>query len=68
MGKTNLSQNYYKGNQRRIEGLDSKGWWFTGGTSFMSNGYVIYKDGLDSWAPNPNAIAQGITYDYRMFD
>ena len=43
MGNTNLTQRYYKGKTSRTEGIDSTGWWFTGGTSFMSNGYVIYK-------------------------
>lgn len=68
MGNTNLTQRYYKGKTSRTEGIDSTGWWFTGGTSFMSNGYVIYKNGLDGYPPNPTALAQGTTYDYRMFD
>lgn len=63
-----LTQNYYKTESPRIQGYDSKGWWFTGGTSFMSNGYVIYTDGLDGWPPNPTAIAQGRTYESRLFD
>lgn len=63
-----LTQNYYKTESPRIQGYDSKGWWFTGGTSFMSNGYVIYTNGLDGWPPNPTAIAQGRTYESRLFD
>lgn len=60
----NLKQKY----SPRIDGYDQNGWWFTGGTSFMSNGYVIYTDGLDDWPPNPTAIAQGRTYESRLFD
>lgn len=63
-----LSREYYAGGDTRIEGMNSKGWWFTGGSSFMSNGYVIYTNGLDGWLPNPNAILQGRTYDFRLFD
>lgn len=50
------------------QGYDQNGWWFTGGTSFMSNGYVIYLKGLDDEPPNPFAVKQGSTYVYRMFD
>lgn len=63
-----LDKNYYKGDSLRIEGINSSGWWFTGGSSFMSNGYVIYKNGLDGNPPNPNAVLQGRAYDYRLFD
>ena len=63
-----LSKNYYKGDSLRVEGMNSSGWWFTGGSSFMSNGYVIYKNGLDGNPPNPNAVLQGRAYDYRLFD
>lgn len=34
-------------------------WWFTGNGSFVSNGYVIYKGGLDGDLPNPIALNQG---------
>lgn len=65
----NLSKNYYKGKTTRYHGLTGPTtWWFTGGTSFMSNGYSIYRRGLGGYEPNPTAVAQGLTYDYRMFD
>ena len=57
-----LTKDYYAGGKSRIEGWDSKGWWFTGAGSFVSNGYVIYSNGLDGWLPNPNAILQGSTF------
>ena len=38
------------------QGYGSKGWWFTGAGSFISNGYVIYTNGLDGYAPNPIAV------------
>lgn len=41
------------------QGYGSKGWWFTGAGSFISNGYVIYTNGLDGYAPNPIAVGQG---------
>lgn len=63
-----LRNYYHKGRRFRLEGMDSTGWWFTGGTSFMSNGYVIYTNGLDGYPPNPTAVAQGNTYAYRLFD
>ena len=40
---------------------------FGGGTSFMSNGYVIWKQGLDGDEPNWLAKQQGNTYIQRMF-
>jgi hypothetical protein len=40
---------------------------FSGGTSFMSNGYVIWKQGLDGDEPNWLAKQQGNTYIQRMF-
>ena len=43
-----------------IEGFDNKkGWWFAGNGSFVSNGYVIYKNGLDPHDPNPIALGYG---------
>lgn len=41
---------------------------FNGGTSFMSNGYVIWKDGLGKY-PKPNwfAVKQGESYVQKMF-
>lgn len=33
----------------------------------MSNGYVIWKNGLDGEKPNPYAVKQGNTYIDRMF-
>lgn len=65
-----LSKDYYKGKDSRTitEGMNSKGWWFTGGKSFMSNGYVIYKNGLDGNPPNPTAMLQGFEYNRRLFD
>lgn len=68
MRKYKLSTHFYSGNKTRIEGWDSKGWWFTGGGSFVSNGYVIYSNGLDGWLPNPNAILQGSTFQARLLD
>lgn len=68
MGQYNLLSRHYASGDSRIEGMNSKGWWFTGGGSFMSNGYVIYVNGLDGWLPNPNALAQGFEYDKRIFD
>ena len=66
--RTKLDDIFYAGNTGRIEGLDSKGWWFTGGKSFVSNGYVIYTDGLDGWLPNPNGLLQGDTFVARNLD
>ena len=63
-----LTKDYYAGGKSRIEGWDSKGWWFTGAGSFVSNGYVIYSNGLDGWLPNPNAILQGSTFQTRLLD
>ena len=40
---------------------------FSGGTSFMSNGYVIWQNGLDGEKPNWFAKQQGTTYVDRMF-
>jgi len=59
---------YYNSNNMSMEGFTSNGWWFTGGTSFMSNGYVIYRDGLGGYDPNPFAIKQGNSYNSRLFD
>ena len=43
-----------------FEGYDNrKGWWFHGNGSFISNGYVIYKEGLNGNPPNPIALTQG---------
>ena len=43
-----------------IEGFSKeKGWWFTGNGSFISNGYVIYKNGLSPHDPNPIALGYG---------
>lgn len=65
----NLSQNYYKGKTTRYHGLtESTTWWFTGATSFMSNGYSIYRRGLGGYEPNPTAVSQGLTYEDRMFN
>ena len=65
----NLSQNYYKGKTTRYHGLtESTTWWFTGATSFMSNGYSIYRRGLGGYEPNPTAVQQGLTYEDRMFN
>lgn len=65
----NLSQNYYKGKTIRYHGLtESTTWWFTGATSFMSNGYSIYRRGLGGYEPNPTAVQQGLTYEDRMFN
>ena len=65
----NLSKNYYKGKTARYHGLtESTTWWFTGGTSFMSNGYSIYRRGLADYDPNPTAVQQGLTYEDRMFN
>lgn len=63
-----LRRNYYKKSTTRLTGMDQNGWWFTGGSSFMSNGYVIYKSGLDGNPPNPTALLQGNTYAYKLFD
>lgn len=57
MSNKNLSSRYYKKGTTRLEGMNSKGWWFDGGTSFMSNGYVIYYNGLNDELPNPTALA-----------
>ena len=40
---------------------------FSGATSFMKNGYAIWRKGLDEEAPNPYAVQQGETYAERMF-
>lgn len=40
---------------------------FSGGTSFMSNGYVIWQQGLSKDDPNWLAVQQGKTYAERMF-
>lgn len=40
---------------------------FNGGTSFMSNGYVIWNDGLSGQEPNWFAVSQGNTYARKMF-
>ena len=40
---------------------------FSGGTSFMSNGYVIWKNGLAEQEPNWFAVQQGSTYVNKMF-
>lgn len=65
----NLSKNYYKGKTERYHGLtESTTWWFTGATSFMSNGYSIYRRGLGGYEPNPTAVQQGLTYEDRMFN
>lgn len=68
MKELRLNRKFYPTQNNRIEGMGSKGWWFTGGSSFVSNGYVIYTSGLDGWLPNPNALLQGETFDTRMFD
>lgn len=44
-----------------------KGFRFSGGTSFMSNGYVIWRKGLAGDEPNWLAKQQGETYIDRMF-
>jgi hypothetical protein len=44
-----------------------KGYRFSGGTSFMSNGYVIWRNGLDGEEPNWLGVQQGTTYVNRMF-
>ena len=41
--------------------------YFTGGSSFMSNGYVIWRDGLAGEAPNLYGVKQGGTYVTKMF-
>ena len=67
-----LTNYYYKGKTKKYHGLDdfyeSKTWWFTGNSSFMSNWYVIYRKGLADYDPNPTAVLQGLEYDKRMFD
>lgn len=40
---------------------------FSGGTSFMTNGYIIWQNGLDGEEPNWFAKQQGTTYVDRMF-
>lgn len=40
---------------------------FSGGTSFMSNGYVIWRNGLAGQEPNWFGVKQGSTYIDRMF-
>jgi hypothetical protein len=40
---------------------------FTGGKSFMSNGYVIWRNGLAGEPPNFYGVRQGSTYADRMF-
>ena len=40
---------------------------FSGGTSFLSNGYVIWRNGLAGQEPNYFARQQGGTYVNRMF-
>lgn len=40
---------------------------FGGGTSFMSNGYVVYPGGLQGQEPNPYAVKQGNSYIDKMF-
>ena len=40
---------------------------FSGGTSFMSNGYVIWTNGLAGDEPNWFGVKQGSTYVDRMF-
>lgn len=40
---------------------------FSGGTSFMSNGYAIWYQGLSKDDPNWLAVQQGKTYTKRMF-
>lgn len=71
MLSTNLKKYNYKTRVRKTPDdtpLSQQGWWFTGGGSFMSNGYVIYKNGLEPDLPNPNGLLQGATYLNRMFD
>ena len=48
-------------------GLERNSYRFSGGTSFMSNGYVIWKQGLDGDEPNWLAKQQGNAYIQRMF-
>ena len=45
----------------------NKGFRFSGGTSFMSNGYAIWRNGLADDEPNWLAKQQGETYIDRMF-
>ena len=66
--KHRLKDYFYSGDEERVEGYGSQGWWFTGGASFVSNGYVIYKNGLDGWLPNPTAVLQGRTFNERLLD
>lgn len=40
---------------------------FTGGTSFMTNHYAIWRKGLGKQSPNWYAVKQGETYAQRMF-
>ena len=40
---------------------------FSGGTSFMSNGYVIWRNGLAGQEPNWFGVKQGSTYVDKMF-
>lgn len=40
---------------------------FGGAGSFMTNGYAIWRRGLDQEDPNPYAVHQGETYAQRMF-
>ena len=68
MGRQRLTSEYVAGKTARIQGMGQHGWWFTGGTSFMSNGYVIYKKGLEGYPPNPIALGQAGTYQNRMFN
>ena len=45
---------------QETQGADSKkGWWFVGNGSFVSNGYVVYVNGLDGEDPNPIANGSG---------
>lgn len=39
---------------------------FGGNKSFMTNGYVIWRNGLDGDPPNPYGVYQGDTYIQRM--
>ena len=65
---TNIKQIHYKSQSARIDGMDSKGWWFQGAGSFIRNGYVIYTNGLDGYPPNPIALGHGNELQSRLVD
>lgn len=47
---------------------DKRGWWFAGNGSFISNGYVIYSNGLDGHDPNPLALKSASKFAMNYID